>query len=90
MGKYYWITNNQKKALKWSAKAMHECKRLGTLPESARVMMEIGKRLLEEKKKYPEFNGMRAEEYLKKAKSIFEELDLQWDLGELHKILAVA
>lgn len=90
MGKLCWITNKQKTALKLWTKAINEGKRLGALPEKARVMMEIGKGLLEERKKYPEFNGMRAEEYLEKAKSIFEELDLQWDLDELHKILAVA
>ena len=50
--------------------------------------MEIGKRFLEEKSKYKELNGISAEEYLGKARTMFEEMDLQWDLDELDKIVA--
>lgn len=50
--------------------------------------MEIGKRLLEEKSKYRELNGISAEEYLGKARAMFAEMDIQWDLDELDKIVA--
>jgi hypothetical protein len=50
--------------------------------------MEIGKRFLEEKSKYKELNGISAEEYLEKAKTMFQEMDLQWDLDELDKVLS--
>ena len=33
-----------------------------------------------------ELNGTAAKEYLEKARSLFEEMDLQWDLVELEKI----
>ena len=48
--------------------------------------MEVGKRLLEANSKYKELNGISAEEYLEKAETMFEEMDLQWDLDELDKV----
>jgi len=48
--------------------------------------MEIGKRFLEEKSKYKELNGITAKECLEKARAMFEEMDLQWDLDELDRI----
>ena len=57
-------------------------------PELARAYMEIGKRFMEEKSKYMELNGITAKEYLEKAKAMFQEMDLQWDLDELDKIAA--
>ena len=50
--------------------------------------MEIGKRFSEEKSKYKELNRITAHEYLQKARTMFQEMDLQWDLDELDKILA--
>ena len=48
--------------------------------------MEVGKRLLGPESKYKELNGVKTEEYLDKAKIMFEEMDLQWDLDELDRI----
>ena len=48
--------------------------------------MEIGKRLLEPKSKYKELDGIKAWDYLEKARGMFEEMDLQWDLDELEKL----
>jgi hypothetical protein len=31
-------------------------------------------------------NGITAEEYLEKAETMFEEMELEWDLEELKKI----
>ena len=52
--------------------------------------MEIGKRFLAEKSKYKELNGISAEDYLEKARAMFLEMDLQWDLDELDKITVSA
>jgi hypothetical protein len=38
------------------------------------------------KSKYKELDGVKAEDYLEKARVMFEEMDLQWDLDELEKI----
>jgi len=46
----------------------------------------VGKRLLEPKSKYKELDAIKAEEYLEKARTMFEEMNLQWDLQELDKL----
>jgi hypothetical protein len=48
--------------------------------------MEVGKCLSEPESKYEELNGTSAKEYLSKARSMFKEMDLQWDLDELERI----
>ena len=59
---------------------------MGAQPDIARTYMEIGKRFLESKSKYKEFNGIHVEEYLEKAKVMFQGMHLQWDLDALGKI----
>jgi len=50
--------------------------------------MEVGRSLLDPKCNYKEWNGMSAQEYLNKARTMFQEMDLQYDLDELDKIAA--
>ncbi len=85
-GLYYWLINKQNKAVKWWKRTIEEGERLGARPDLARTYMEIGKHFLEEKSKYKELNGISAQEYLEKARAMFQEMDLQWDLDELDKI----
>jgi len=61
---------------------------MGARPDLSRTYFEVGKRLLEPGSKYKTLNGITAEEYLDKAKSMFEEMDLKWDLDELDKVMA--
>ena len=49
--------------------------------------MEMGKRLLEKGSRIHELNGMKAEDHLEKAKRLLEEMDLQWDLEQLDKVM---
>ena len=86
IGSYYWLIANQNKAVKWWKRAIEETGRFGARPDLARTYMEIGKRFLEEKSKFKELNGISAEGYLEKAREMFQEMDLQWDLDELDKI----
>ena len=86
MGKYYWLIGKQAKALKWWGKAIQEGERLGARPDLSRTFFEVGKRLMEPHCKYKKLNGKNAEEYLEKARAMFQEMDLQWDLDELDKI----
>jgi class 3 adenylate cyclase/tetratricopeptide (TPR) repeat protein len=85
-GVYYWLINKQKKALKWWHKAIEEGERLGARVELSRACFEIGKRLLEPKSKYEMLDGIRADDYLQRARVLFEEMDLQWDLDELSRV----
>jgi len=48
--------------------------------------MEVGKRLMEPRSKYKHLNNITAEEYLEKARVMFEETDLQWDLEQFEKV----
>ena len=87
MGVYYWLIGKQKKALKWWDKSIRTGEHLGARPELARTYMEVGKRLLEPKSKHGALNGLSAEDYLGKARALFEEMELAWDVQELEKIL---
>jgi hypothetical protein len=88
MGTYYWLIGKKKKALNWWNKSIQEGERLGARLELSRTYMEVGKRLLEPDSKYKELNGIGAEEYLNKARTMFQDMDLQWDLDELEKVSA--
>jgi tetratricopeptide (TPR) repeat protein len=85
-GVYYWLTNRQKMALKWWHKAVEEGERLGASLELSRAYFEIGKRLLEPKSEHRTLDGISADEYLQRAKVLFEEMNLQWDLDELSRL----
>ena len=85
-GVYYWLTNRQTKALKWWQKAIEEGESLDARIELSRVYFEIGKRLSEDISKHNQLNGITAEMYLKKAKALFEKMNLQWDLNQLSQL----
>jgi hypothetical protein len=86
IGLYFWLINKQNKAVKWWQKAIEEGERLGARPDLARTYMEIGKRFIEEKSNNKQLNGISAKDYLKKAREMFQDMDLQWDLDQLDKI----
>ncbi|MBC2716711.1 MAG: AAA family ATPase [Desulfobacteraceae bacterium] len=88
MGEYYWLIDKQNKALKWWDKAIKKGEALGARPDLSRTYSEVGKSLLEPDSKYKELNGITAEEYLEKARTLFEDMNLQWDLDELDKVMA--
>jgi class 3 adenylate cyclase/tetratricopeptide (TPR) repeat protein len=54
--------------------------------ELSRAYFETGKFLSDPTNKYKELNGHPASHYLDKAKTMFEEMDLQWDLEDLNKL----
>jgi class 3 adenylate cyclase/tetratricopeptide (TPR) repeat protein len=53
--------------------------------ELSRAYFETGKFLSDPKVKYSELDGHSAGYYLEKARTMFEEMDLQWDLKEYRK-----
>jgi tetratricopeptide (TPR) repeat protein len=85
-GSYYWLINRQKKALRCWHRAIEEGKALGARLELSRVYFEVGKQLLKSGDGFVKLDGIAAEEYLKKARHLFEEMDLQWDLDELAQV----
>ena len=86
MGVYFWVIGKQRKAMKWWRRAINEGQRLNDRLELSRTYFEVGKRLLEPKSKYKELDGIKAEDYIEKARTMFVEMDLQWDLDELEKL----
>jgi serine/threonine protein kinase/tetratricopeptide (TPR) repeat protein len=89
MGVYYWIIDKQRKALKWWDKSLKEAERLRTPIDLSRTYMEVGKRLLENKGRYVELNGIAGKQYLEKAEKLFLEFGLSWDLEQLKKLTAI-
>ena len=61
-------------------------KQIGARLELSRTYYEVGKRLTEPNSKFNALNGISADQYLKKAKEMFKEMDLQMDLDELERI----
>ena len=55
--------------------------------ELSRAYFETGKFLSDPKTKQKQLNGLSGKDYLDKAKVMFEEMDLQWDLEEYRKFL---
>ena len=86
IGSYYWLSRRQKRALKWWGRSIAEGERLHARPELARSYMEVGKRLLGPDSEHRELNGIPAEDCLERARTLFEEMGLKWDLNELDEI----
>ena len=85
--RYFWLIDKQKKAIKLWQKAIAKAKDCGMEgPYLARTYMEIGNRLKEKKSRFKEIDGIKAEQYLEKAREMFEKMDMQWDLDELERI----
>jgi tetratricopeptide (TPR) repeat protein len=86
IGIYHWLRKNRKKALKWWNRSIKEGKQLGARLELSRTYFEVGKRLLEPETKCKKLNEIPAEQYLARARKLFKEMDLQWDLDELDRV----
>jgi hypothetical protein len=88
MGTFHWLTGKKRDALKWWRLSVETGEAFNMKPELSRTYFEIGKRLSEPNSPYRELNGTSAAEYLNKAKTMFEEMDLQWDLEQLENLIA--
>jgi tetratricopeptide (TPR) repeat protein len=88
MATFHWLTGKKRNALKWWHLSIETGEAFKMKPELSRTYFEIGKRLSEPNSPYRELNGINAAEYLDKAKTMFEEMDLQWDLEQLEHVVA--
>lgn len=86
IGVYYWLLKKHKKSLKYLDLARRVSEKINYRVELSRTYFEIGKRLLEPQSRYKQLNGITADEYLEKARAMFEEMDLKWDLEQLEKV----
>jgi class 3 adenylate cyclase/tetratricopeptide (TPR) repeat protein len=83
MGVYYWLLNDEKRAVKWWHKAIKEGERLGARPQLARTYAEISKRFFDVEIETGRPPPIRSGECLEKARGMFGILGLQKDLQEL-------
>ncbi|TET73421.1 MAG: hypothetical protein E3J44_00975 [Candidatus Aminicenantes bacterium] len=88
MGVYFWLIGKQEKAITWWKRSITNGEELDARPELSRTYMEVGKRMSEVKSRIHQLNGISAEEYLGKARSLFVELGIESDLDELDVILS--
>ena len=86
MGTRSWLAGEREKALKWWGESVETGERLKMRTDLSRTYFEIGRRLSEPKSPYRELNGINAAEYLTKARTMFEEMGLQWDLEQLERL----
>lgn len=86
MGLYYWLVGKKKKALGFWNKGIKAAERLGERVELARIHLEIGRRFREAESRDLKLNSVKADEYLEKAKLLFEEMSLVQDLEKLAEI----
>jgi tetratricopeptide (TPR) repeat protein len=86
-GANYWTINKHKKALSRWHRAVQEGERLGARPQLARLYFEVGRCLLEEKGKHMKLDGLKREDYLEKARALFEEMKMESCLEELDRVV---
>jgi class 3 adenylate cyclase/tetratricopeptide (TPR) repeat protein len=83
-----WILNKPGKAAKNFKRSIEVGTSYGGNLELSRTYFEAGKFLRDPKNKKERINGMNSTECLLKAKSMFEEMNLQWDLQQYEKYMS--
>lgn len=83
MGLCYWLKGDIEKALKWWMNSIQTGQKLGANLELSRVFYEVGRNLQTINSRAPTVNGYSAEDCIKLAGEMFENLHLQHDLDLL-------
>jgi hypothetical protein len=83
--KSFYLIKKNKSAFSYFQKSIKYAEWLGGKLELARSYFELGKFLSDPEVKYNVLDGHPGAYYLDKAKSMFEEMDLQWDWVEYRK-----
>ena len=82
-GNYFWISGDQKSAIKLWRIAMNEGNKLHAKLELSKTYLEVGIRLKESKSNYQAVNDSSADEFLDKARNLFLEMKLQRLIDQL-------
>jgi class 3 adenylate cyclase/tetratricopeptide (TPR) repeat protein len=86
MGLYWWFIGGQTRAIRFWNHSIKVAERFGANVQLAKTYMEIGQRLSEKTSRFRKLNSISAEEYLKKAKSLFEKFGLESEFEKLDKL----
>jgi len=76
------------KALRFFKRSIDFANWYGGKLELSRTYFELGKFLSDPKTKHNQLNDLSGKDYLEKARTMFGEMDLQWDLEEYRKFIA--
>jgi class 3 adenylate cyclase len=79
------LLNKPAKACKYFTFSIGAGEKLNHNLELSRTWFEAGKFLSDPKTGKKMLNGLTGKDYLEKAKTLYEEMDLQWDLEEYRK-----
>jgi class 3 adenylate cyclase len=82
-----WLTNKPGKASRNFKKSIDAGLNYDCKLELSRTYFEAGKFLRDQNHKKDRINGMNGTECLMKAKTLFEEMKLDWDLKEYHNAM---
>ena len=85
----FWHLNRQRKAIKNFSKSLEVAETYGTRPELARTCFELGKCLKDPKSKHNRLGSKNGSEYLLMAKSLFQELELKWDMEQYERYMGI-
>jgi len=78
------MTGQKKKAIRHYIKSIREAERVNGRLELSRTYFELGKRLLSNGS-IRKVNGLSGKEYIGKARVLFTEIGLAYDLQELER-----
>lgn len=86
-GEVLYLSGKYGMALKYYKKAMDFGTKSGSRIETSRTYFELGKFLSAPNTKPTQLNKLSGKDYLEKARTMFEDIDLQWDLAEYRKFV---
>jgi tetratricopeptide (TPR) repeat protein len=76
MGRYWWLRDRQRRAMRLWSRSIGEAERLGTPIELSRTMGEVGRRLGGGRARQETLNGLSPEQYLAMADDLIEKHSL--------------
>jgi len=82
-GRLWWALGRHERALAWWGRSITEGERLGARPEVARTCVDVAHRLEAGAPRHRLLAGQEAAVYRARGQAILEELELEWDLGQL-------
>ncbi|MBN1199872.1 MAG: AAA family ATPase [Bacteroidales bacterium] len=85
----YWHLKRQGKALKDFHKSLGVAEKYGVRPELARTCFELGKCLKDPNSRHNHLGSRNGSEYLGMAKSMFQEMNLKWDMQEYDRYMGI-
>ena len=86
MGNALWLCGQKKKAIKHYTKSIAAGEKVNGRLELSRSFFELGKRLLSNGQSR-KVNGLSGHEYIDKARQLFTEMNLAYDLKELERFI---